>query len=143
MHTTLGYGKKKIIYLNSDQNSLIQDIFFRLIHSFHTNLTLGNPNTKALFHKVTLIMSDEIPACNKADLSISFSMRYHGILTDSNAYSKQFALFIQKLTDIPIISQKHSKIYSSNIILGLRDMRSACAGYYQIREAMMTLPTLL
>lgn len=140
MHTVIGIGNCKIVYLNCTNAQNVDELFQRLIQTYTIMLDLGYPTPKSWFGNNRLVFTDNHLLCQDANLCIGFHKMPLGVYTDKNAYHKQIAKRISFETGLPVFTEDHT---SHDICIGIGNESNMLENYMILKESLLKLPPII
>jgi len=138
----LGIGNKKVYYLNSDGEDLLNRLFERLSLYYQKALHFGDQGIVELNSKSRIFLMDEHEYYFCDGLLILLRRRSKGIYTNGNAYSKQIAKIIASETGIGLCEQRvlPKSHCMPDIIVDFGKKMTELDCYYLIKDMMLQIP---
>ncbi len=140
MHTVIGIGDCKIVYLNCMNTPDVDELFIKLIQTYTMMFDLGNPTQKRCFRKNRFVFTDDQLLCEDANLSIGFIKNALGVYTDRNAYHKQIAERISFDSGLPIFTEDHT---TQDICIGIGNESNIFENYMILKDCLLKLPQII
>lgn len=140
MHTVIGNGDCKIVYLNCTDAQNVDELFQMLIGTHHMMRNLGYPKQQSYYRKNSMIFTNDPSFCRTANLCIDFNGNAPGVYSGSRAYHKQIAKRISFESGLPIFIQDEEK---QNICIGIGNESSVLQNYMVLKDSILYLPDML
>lgn len=139
MHTVLGVGKQRIIYLNSQKSKQVNELFERIAKFYRMKHELGYPDICEMHRKSSLLFSDDTSLPKSNDVCVSIDDRPLGIYVGDHAYHKRIAQKVSHMAGIELFVMNDI----THINIGIGGSLGKAEIYMILKDALLELPGVI
>ncbi len=136
MHTVLGVGKQRIIYLNSQESKQVNELFERVVKLYRMKHEMGYPDICEMHRNSCLLFSDDTSLLKSNDVCLSIDERPWGIYVGNHAYHKRIAQKVSHMAGIELFVINDF----THINIGIGGLIGKAEIYMILKDALLELP---